>query len=172
MVILEPHSAEGGAARFETGTASPEETRKFGSLLGKACAGGEAILLRGDLGAGKTCFVQGLAAGLGVAAETRVTSPTFTLHAQYSGRLILNHLDLYRLDGCGDMDLLGIADILGDPGAVSAMEWPEPAGNLVAGDCLAIELEHAGETARLLRAEAEGGRHRALLERWRTLAAS
>ncbi len=68
-------------------TESPEGTRLFGERLGRACRGGEAILLSGGLGAGKTTFVQGLARGLGVPPGTAVTSPTFVLHNQYRGRL-------------------------------------------------------------------------------------
>ncbi len=143
-------------------TRSPEETRAVGRALGVACRGGEVFLLRGDLGSGKTCFVQGLAAGLGV--ETRVTSPTFTLHGEYQGRLILNHLDLYRLDEGADLSGLGIVEMLGEGGAVTAVEWPE----LLAGYCgprLELALSDCGEGERELVFTAYGVVHARLLER-------
>lgn len=172
MVTSQGNSAEGGSTRFTARTAGPEETRELARRLGTVCRGGETILLYGDLGAGKTCFTQGLALGLGIPPETRVTSPTFTLHGQYAGRLLLNHLDLYRLDEGGELDALGVADLIDEPGAVLAVEWPERLADLAAGDCLEVGLEHVGETERELRACASGERHRALLEKWRRAAES
>ena len=78
-------------------TASPAETRELGRMLGALISGPVTILLTGDLGAGKTCLVQGLARGLGVPVDEPVTSPTFTLMNLYQGRLALCHFDLYRL---------------------------------------------------------------------------
>ena len=80
-------------------TTSPEETSQVGRLLGDVCQGGETILLEGDLGAGKTTFTQGLAAGLGV--DAAVVSPTFIILREYDGRLPLYHFDFYRLEGTG-----------------------------------------------------------------------
>lgn len=144
-------------------TASPEETRQIAWSLGSACRGGEILLLYGDLGAGKTCFVQGLALGLGIDPETRVTSPTFTIHAEYSGRLILNHLDLYRLDDAASLDGLGIADMLGDKASVMAVEWPEMLDGGVGGDRLEIRITDLGEGRRRFDLGAYGARHAALL---------
>ena len=146
---------------------SPEATRRLARLLGSACRGGEAILLSGDLGAGKTCFIQGLAVGLGIRAP--VSSPTFTLHAQYAGRLALNHLDLYRLDEPAQAEPLGLSELLNAPGAVLAVEWPEFLAGEAAGDCLRLFLSHGGENERGITAAAEGERHRGLVERWRDL---
>lgn len=148
---------------FETG--SPEETRAVAACLGGCCEGGELLLLIGDLGAGKTCFVQGLARGLAVPENLRVTSPTFTLHAEYAGRLILNHLDLYRLDDAASADGLGIEDLAGEPGTVTAVEWPEVLAHVLGGDRLEIRLTAVGETRRRMDLSAFGPRHVALLER-------
>ena len=93
--------------RMTLATTSPEETRSVAECLGRLCRGGETLLLNGDLGSGKTCFVQGLARGLGVPSGIVVASPTFTIHAEYIGRLVLNHLDLYRLDDPVSQEGLG-----------------------------------------------------------------
>src|SRR5258708_29152250 len=78
-------------------SSSPDETLKFGRRVGECLNGGEILLLSGPLGAGKTMFVKGVCAALGIAAED-VTSPSFTLVNPHSGRLLLYHIDLYRLD--------------------------------------------------------------------------
>lgn len=102
-------------------TSSADETRAFGRRIGARLGPGAVVGLCGDLGAGKTCLVQGIAAGLGVPPE-RVTSPTFTLVAEhYTGRLPLFHLDLYRLAGA-DVEELGYADYLFGRG-VTVIEW-------------------------------------------------
>lgn len=145
---------------------SPAATRNLARRLGSLCSGGEAILLRGDLGAGKTCFVQGLALGLGVAKETIVTSPTFVLHAEYRGRLVLNHVDLYRLDDASTLDDLGIWDLLSDPKAVTAIEWPEMLGENLRGGRLDMLIADSGAGRRVLSARARDARHAELLASW------
>ncbi len=155
-------------ATREFSSSSPEDTRALAERLGALCRGGETILLFGDLGAGKTCFVQGLAAGLLVPESLRVTSPTFTLHAEYPGRLVLNHLDLYRLDDPASAENIGVGDMLADRAAVTAIEWPEMLADGVGPERLEIRLqiprENAGERERLLRAAAFGRSHARLLE--------
>ena len=100
---------------------SPEGTFAFGREIAAALRGGEVLALDGDLGAGKTQFVKGLAAGLGHDGE--VTSPTFTLVHEYTGgRLPLFHFDLYRLENAGEVLGLGFDDYL-DSGGVLAIEW-------------------------------------------------
>lgn len=146
---------------------SPEETRRLGETLGRACVGSEVLLLHGDLGSGKTCFTQGLALGLGIDPGLRVTSPTFTLHSEYPGRLVLNHLDLYRLDDQNQVEGIGLSDLLYVPGTVLAVEWPELIVHETSPDCLAIRIEYAGEQVRVLSFLARGGRHVKLMERWR-----
>ena len=145
-------------------TTSPDQTRSIAEYLGGLCRGGEILLLDGDLGAGKTCFVQGLARGLGVGSETRVTSPTFTIHAEYCGRLVLNHLDLYRLDDPVSQEGLGIVDLFGDRGGVVAVEWPEMLVDPVGGDRLEVVFHNMGESVRRLELCAFGPFHAALIE--------
>ena len=105
------------------GTASEAETVQAAAALARDLVPGAVLLLSGELGAGKTAFVRGLAQGLGLDA-TEVTSPTFTLVHEYrGGRLPLIHIDLYRLDRA-DLDELGLDDELARNGVV-AIEWPE-----------------------------------------------
>ncbi|MGE0041643.1 MAG: tRNA (adenosine(37)-N6)-threonylcarbamoyltransferase complex ATPase subunit type 1 TsaE [Vicinamibacterales bacterium] len=104
-------------------TASEDETRRVASALAARLAPGAVLLLAGDLGAGKTAFVRGLAEGLGL-DPAEVTSPTFTLVHEYrGGRLPLVHVDLYRLDRA-ELDEIGLDPDLAAEGVV-AVEWPE-----------------------------------------------
>lgn len=102
---------------------SPESTLAFGRRLGESLPLGTTVALQGDLGAGKTWLTKGIAQGLGVSDV--VTSPTFTLMADYAGtRGRLVHLDLYRLSA-GHVSDLGLDEELGQPGAITVVEWPE-----------------------------------------------
>lgn len=105
---------------------SPDETKELGQALSKELSGGEIIELIGDLGSGKTTFVQGLAAGLGI--TKRVLSPTFILRRSYVGRLNLEHFDFYRLSRPEDLAGLDLDDVLEAPKTVVVMEWPERVG--------------------------------------------
>ncbi len=106
-----------------------ERTLELGRAAGRLLRGGEVILLYGPLGAGKTCFTQGLCTELGVTDE--VVSPTFTLVNSYAGgRLPVHHLDFYRVEAHHDLDDIGLPDILDEVyegRAVILIEWPEPA---------------------------------------------
>ena len=104
-------------------TSSEEETSAVGRDLASSLSAGDVVLLYGDLGAGKTAFVRGLAEGLGVARD-EVSSPTFTLIQEYrGGRLTLFHVDLYRIDDPREFDELGLDEIAED--GVLAIEWAE-----------------------------------------------
>ncbi|MCC8189792.1 MAG: tRNA (adenosine(37)-N6)-threonylcarbamoyltransferase complex ATPase subunit type 1 TsaE [Planctomycetes bacterium] len=150
----------------ERASPSPAATRALADRLGQLCRGGELLLLSGDLGSGKTCFIQGLATGLGVDPAVPVTSPTFTIHAEYPGRLVLNHLDLYRLEEPEALAGLGLDDLLADPAAVTAIEWPELLGAGAGREYLAIALTPEGPDRRRIAAAARGRRHRELLHQW------
>jgi tRNA threonylcarbamoyladenosine biosynthesis protein TsaE len=104
-------------------THSEAETEDVAANLGATFRGGEVVLLSGELGAGKTAFVRGLARGVG-ADPGEVASPTFVLLTRYPGRLTLHHADLYRLAGNGDDRELGLEELPGERG-VLAVEWAE-----------------------------------------------
>ena len=106
---------------------SPRATAALGEKAAGLLQGGEILLLHGGLGAGKTCFVQGLCRGLGVTAE--VVSPTFTLVNTYEGRLRVHHLDFYRIESAADLPDIGVPELLDEVAegtAVIAAEWPGP----------------------------------------------
>ena len=103
---------------------SQQETFNFGMFLGENLQPGDLVALSGELGTGKTCLTQGIARGLGVPEEYRVTSPTFTIINEYPGRLTLYHLDMYRVSGLQDLDEIGYDGCFNDRGVV-VMEWAE-----------------------------------------------
>jgi len=140
-------------------TTSPEETAALGRRLGAACTPGTLVALVGDLGAGKTRFVKGLASGLGI-REDDVTSPTFVLMSLHRGRVPLAHFDLYRLEAV-DLPSLGFYDVR-DEGVV-VMEWADKVDEKLLGDHVRIEFELAGETTRRLMIHARGEKSAGLL---------
>ncbi len=101
---------------------SPDDTAEFARGFAKRLTGGEVIAMYGDLGAGKTAFVQGLAKGLGITRN--VTSPTFTIVNEYMGRLPLYHFDVYRIADPDEMYEIGYDDYIGGDG-VCVIEWAE-----------------------------------------------
>jgi tRNA threonylcarbamoyladenosine biosynthesis protein TsaE len=103
-------------------TNSPEETRASARRLAGELSPGAVLALHGDLGSGKTCFVQGLAEALGV--QTIVNSPTFTIINEYRGRYPLYHVDLYRLNSASEAEEIGLEEFIKGDG-VAAIEWPE-----------------------------------------------
>ncbi|MBA3639223.1 MAG: tRNA (adenosine(37)-N6)-threonylcarbamoyltransferase complex ATPase subunit type 1 TsaE [Acidobacteriota bacterium] len=131
----------------EIRTASEEETSAAGERLGESLQAGVVLLLYGDLGAGKTAFVRGLARGLGAPGD-EVTSPTFTLVQEYPGRVTLYHVDLYRLEE-REVDDLGLDDlVLGD--GIVAIEWAERWRERP-DDAIEVWIEDSGEDARRIR---------------------
>ena len=140
-------------------TTSPEETAALGKRLGAACEPGTIVALVGDLGAGKTRFVKGLASGLGI-GEDDVTSPTFVLMSLHPGRIPLAHFDLYRLETV-DLPSLGFYDVRDD--GVTVMEWADKVDEKLLGDHVRIEFEVAGESSRRLMFHARGEKSAKLL---------
>lgn len=117
---------------------SPEETRRAAISLAPALRPGSVLALHGDLGAGKTCFIQGLAEGLGVTAA--VSSPTYTLIGEYQGRLPFYHADLYRLDDPHEALRAGLEEYLYGAG-VTAVEWAERAASLLPPHTIHVYLQ-------------------------------
>ncbi len=123
--------------KTELRTHSPQETKKLAFRLSPLLYPRDVISLTGDLGAGKTCFVQGLAKGLGI--KRKVTSPTFVIIREYKGKLPVYHFDLYRLS-LEELEDLGYEEYLFGDG-VSVIEWGEKIYSLLSGDFLEIELK-------------------------------
>ena len=125
-------------------THSPAETEAFGERFGKRLRVGDMVLLTGELGAGKTTFVRGVARG--TASVAPVASPTFQLVRVYPGKVQLAHIDLYRIETPSELGDLGLDELL-DQGAV-VVEWGD---RLDAPDAAVIELEHLGGERRVIR---------------------
>jgi tRNA threonylcarbamoyladenosine biosynthesis protein TsaE len=143
---------------------SPEETHQLGARLGRVLDGGDVVALSGDLGAGKTAFVQGIARGLEV-RSARVASPSFTIVNEHAGRVPLFHVDLYRIGDPGELEEIGLRDYFGRGGVV-AIEWFERAPELLPADRLEIRLVATAPTARRLEARAGGPIAAARLRAW------
>ena len=140
----------------------PGETRRLGARLGRLLRPGDTVLLSGDLGAGKTVFVQGIARGMGF--EGSVSSKSFVLMGEYQGRdCKLYHADLYRLEAPEQAEELALEEYCAE--GVLVAEWPERAMRVFAPERLRVRFEVTGERSRRLTVEAEGERPRALLER-------
>jgi tRNA threonylcarbamoyladenosine biosynthesis protein TsaE len=140
-------------------TNSLEETRKLAQTIGSKIQGKTLILLNGDLGAGKTSFTQGLALGLGITKN--VSSPTFTLMKNYQGRLTLNHIDAYRLEG--HPQDLGF-DELFDEESVTVIEWPGFLIDDLPEERLRINIEIGEDDCRIFEFIASGENHEALIK--------
>ena len=140
-------------------TKSAYETRELGSKIGKHCEAAMVILLDGDLGAGKTCLTQGIARGLGITRS--VTSPTFTIQKIYHGRLLLNHIDAYRLEGIHQD--LGFDEYLNDEG-LTVIEWSQFSPDLVPEEHLKISIQLLENGDREFTFQAIGKQYEELLE--------
>lgn len=155
-------------------TGAPAATVALGRCLGTLLPPAALLLLEGELGAGKTCLVRGLARGLGVPETEPITSPSYTLMNQYQGRCPLYHFDLYRLHSREELEQIGYDDYLGGPGVI-VVEWAERAGE-VSGDHLRIALHHVDEETRSLEFSAHGaeleGVITALAHAWQDLGES
>lgn len=142
------------------------ETRRAAKALGMVAVPGTVVGLEGELGAGKTFFVEALARGLGVPRSVAVTSPTFTIvHVVPGGRLPLYHVDLYRLDREADLRELGLEEMISG-GGVTAIEWWSRLGAARPSDAIVVEIEVRGARERELRVSATGRIATEVLRRW------
>ena len=152
-------------------THSPDQTRGVGAQLGRLLQPGDVVLLNGNIGAGKTTFVQGLARSLKV--TDYVQSPTFTLVAEHSGQLAdgvslrLFHIDLYRLNDAADTFTVGIDEYLDQPDAIVVIEWPDRAREAMPDEYMLVEMQYVADAKRQLRIIPHGARYVALVERFR-----
>lgn len=144
-------------------TSSPEETQTAGRVLGEQAQPGDIFLLTGPLGAGKTCFTQGIARGLGVAGYAR--SPTFVLATRYQGRLTLHHVDLYRINDSLEAWDLGLEEMLSSDG-ICVVEWADRAEEIFPEEALWIALDYVPEEGqRNLKFEKRSTRYLKMLEK-------
>jgi len=147
---------------FDLISKSPKQTQKIGRELGEQAQAGDLILLSGNLGAGKTCFTQGLAHGIGFTGYA--SSPSFMLVREYQGKLKIYHLDLYRLASPEEIEGLGIDEYLAED-SVCVIEWAEKGLQVLPPEHIFITFEYLPEeTRRRLRFEAYGTRYSQILK--------
>lgn len=131
-------------------TRSPEETEAVGARLAGSLTGGQVVALFGGLGMGKTAFVRGMAAGLGLRGP--VSSPTFALVHEYGGQPPLVHFDMYRVSGWDDLYTTGFFDYI-DAGCILAVEWSEHIEAALPEDALRVRFTRLSETERRIEME-------------------
>ena len=128
-------------------TKSCAETEAFAEEFGHSLSGGAVVLLRGDLGAGKTHFVKGLARALGI--DDIITSPTFALHNVYNGaNLTLNHFDFYRIENSEEVEMLGLNEYFGEKSGICAIEWSENVADLLPKNCIIVTIRKLSDCER------------------------
>lgn len=145
---------------------SPAETRRLGRQLAALLQAGDVVLLQGELGAGKTCFAQGMGAGLKVAEA--VKSSSFVLVNEYNGRLHVYHADLFRLEDPQQVYELGLEENARD--GLLLVEWPDRAPDELPPEHLLVRFESTGAKSRRIRLEPAGGHYEDLLARFETVA--
>ncbi|MBI4744104.1 MAG: tRNA (adenosine(37)-N6)-threonylcarbamoyltransferase complex ATPase subunit type 1 TsaE [Actinobacteria bacterium] len=144
-------------------SASSNQTQKFAKSLAKFLIPGDIISLTGDLGAGKTCFTQGLASGLGI--DLSITSPTFNILKEYQARLPLYHFDAYRIESVNDFFEIGYEEYFFGDG-VTVVEWGDKIKSLLSDEYLEIEFKRIDDTTRELLIVPYGARWKNIVEEW------
>ena len=135
------------AFKYQITTRSVDDTQKLGEIIGTTVTGGTVLALTGDLGSGKTAFVQGLARGLEVPDDYYITSPSYTLINEYPGRFPLFHVDLYRITDSVGLEDIGLYEILDDNGVV-AIEWADRIEQKLLPDSITIHFEITDDDTR------------------------
>lgn len=150
-----------GKAVFQIESAS--ETIRLGKKIGGLLHPGDVVALAGELGAGKTQFIKGLAAGVGVGNPTYVSSPSFTLINEYPGKVPFYHIDLFRLENQKEAEGLGLEDYL-DGGGITAIEWADKIPDLLPKEMLSIHIVYTGKNTRSIEIIGKGKRYEELVE--------
>lgn len=140
---------------YELASNSPQQTLELGLHLGKSLIGGMTLALIGPLGAGKTQLVKGIALGNGQSQSNKVTSPTFTLIQEYTGKFTLYHLDVYRLRGPRELLALGFEELIRSDSVV-IVEWADKVQTALPGDTLSVTITPGTSTDRTFVFRAEG----------------
>ena len=144
-----------GNKQIQIITNSFDETQSLGEKTGKHLEPGTVLSLTGDLGSGKTTFVQGLARGLNVPDDYYITSPTYTLINEYPGRYHLFHIDLYRIENRADFDDIGLYEILRSDG-IAAIEWADKLPKNLFSEYLEIHIDILNDESRKISIAAHG----------------
>jgi tRNA threonylcarbamoyladenosine biosynthesis protein TsaE len=139
-------------------TRSASETIRVGKSIGSRLLPGDAVALVGELGAGKTQLIKGLAAGMGIKNSIYVSSPSFKLINEYPGKITFYHIDLFRLRGEKDAEELGLDDYFQSRG-ITAIEWADKIPSLLPEEILWIEIRYTGENLRSLEISGRGKRY-------------
>lgn len=145
-------------------TKSVSETIRFGKRIGGLLLAGDVVALMGELGTGKTHFIKGLAAGVGVKKSGYISSPSFTLINEYRGKLPFYHIDLYRLEVEREVEELGIEEYF-HRGGITAIEWADKIPSLLPPDNLKIHIHYIGKHARSLEIIGQGKRYEEMINR-------
>lgn len=136
---------------MEIRTESADESIALGIRIGRAAPSGGVIAFSGDLGAGKTTLARGIARGLGIDGE--IGSPTFAIVSEHEGgRLLLRHIDAYRLRGDDDFHEIGGDEMLGEPGTLALVEWSEKIPHAIGKDAARLDIRVLGDGSRLMAA--------------------
>ena len=149
-------------------TRGPDQTLQLGKHMGSLLTAGDVVALVGDLGAGKTCLVKGIARGLEVPESSYVRSPSFMILNIYPGRSTLYHLDLYRIHSPAELEDLGCREIFYGEG-VTVIEWADKIESFLPEEHLRVSLDFQDETDRVITLTGFGDRYR---ERWEAIITS
>lgn len=144
-------------------TKSTSETIRIGKRIGGLLRPGDVVALTGELGAGKTQFIKGIATGMGVGKPTYISSPSFTLIHEYSGRIPLYHIDLFRLRWEGEAEELGLEEYFQGKG-ITAIEWADKIPSFLPEERLVIHFVYTGIHTRSLEITGKGKRYEELLK--------
>ena len=163
ITLLSLRFSQDGKGQWKTLLRSTADTERLGRAIGRILQGGEVIALTGELGAGKTCMVRGIAQGVGLSSE-EVSSPTFTIIQEYDSHPSIVHVDLYRLNDPSEIEDIGLSSYF-DTNHVVIIEWADRAEvTQLPNDRLILELSHAGRYSRWIRLRTSGTKSQALLE--------
>ena len=146
-----------------TESKSTSQTIRLGKSIGSRLRAGDVVALVGELGAGKTQFIKGLATGAGVGKPTYVSSPSFTLINEYPGRVPFYHIDLFRLECQEEAEGLGLEDYL-HGGGITAIEWADKVPSLLPKEMLSIHLVVTGKNTRSIEMTGKGKRYLNLVD--------
>jgi len=141
---------------------SPSETIRIGKTIGSSLQAGDVVALMGELGAGKTQFIKGLAQGIGVGKSAYVSSPSFTLINEYKGEIPFYHIDLYRLEEEKEAEELGLEEYFYGDG-ITAIEWADRIPSLLPGELLRVNIHYTGKQTRSIELVAKGKRYEELI---------